>query len=141
MICEIAFILLNSVRQCYDLRFPEIGIALTQMGADILTYPSAFTFETGALHWETLLRARAIENQCYVIAAAQTGLSSPRRKTWGHSMVSFHGLSFLSIVLVCNNHLCISCQDCGSNGRDYCSVFGGRVYFTCYNKLRAIKKN
>lgn len=72
---------------CYDLRFPEIGIALREMGADILTYPSAFMFETGAVHWETLLRSRAIENQCYVIAAAQTGYSTPKRRLWGHAMI------------------------------------------------------
>lgn len=57
------------------------------MGADILTYPSAFTYETGSTHWETLLRARAIENQCYVIAAAQTGFITPHQRTWGHAMV------------------------------------------------------
>ncbi|XP_065214089.1 deaminated glutathione amidase [Planococcus citri] len=72
---------------CYDLRFPEIGIALREMGADILTYPSAFMFETGAVHWESLLRSRAIENQCYVIAAAQTGFSTPKRRLWGHAMI------------------------------------------------------
>ena len=56
---------------CYDLRFPEHSIALTRAGAQILTFPSAFTVKTGMAHWEALLRARAIESQCYVIAAAQ----------------------------------------------------------------------
>lgn len=69
------------------MRFPELGIALREMGADVLTYPSAFMFETGAVHWESLLRSRAIENQCYVIAAAQTGYSTPKRRLWGHAMV------------------------------------------------------
>lgn len=58
---------------CYDLRFPEPSLRLRREGAEILTYPSAFTVRTGAAHWETLLRARAIETQCYVMAAAQVG--------------------------------------------------------------------
>ncbi|XP_070586400.1 deaminated glutathione amidase isoform X1 [Erythrolamprus reginae] len=72
---------------CYDLRFPEMSLALAQAGAEILTYPSAFTVTTGAAHWEVLLRARAIETQCYVVAAAQTGQHHPRRTSFGHSMV------------------------------------------------------
>lgn len=72
---------------CYDLRFPELSLHLAQQGADILTYPSAFTFTTGAAHWEILLRARAIETQCYVIAAAQYGQNNAKRKTYGHAMV------------------------------------------------------
>lgn len=58
------------------------------MGAQILTYPSAFTYQTGAIHWEIMLRARAIENQCYVIAAAQTGAHNKKRVSWGHTMVN-----------------------------------------------------
>lgn len=73
--------------QCYDVRFSQMAIALAENGADILTYPSAFFFGTGAYHWEILLRARAIETQCYVIAAAQTGNHSSTRKSWGHSLV------------------------------------------------------
>lgn len=72
---------------CYDMRFPELSLTLAKMGADILTFPSAFTFATGAAHWETLLRARAIESQCYVIAAAQTGTHNSKRSSWGHAMV------------------------------------------------------
>lgn len=72
---------------CYDLRFPEISLALTQKGAEILTYPSAFTVTTGSAHWEVLLRARAIETQCYVVAAAQTGKNHERRTSYGHAMV------------------------------------------------------
>ncbi|XP_069142377.1 nitrilase and fragile histidine triad fusion protein NitFhit-like [Argopecten irradians] len=72
---------------CYDLRFPEMSIALTQQGADILTYPSAFTVKTGQAHWEVLLRSRAIENQCYVVAAAQTGKHNDKRASYGHTMV------------------------------------------------------
>lgn len=72
---------------CYDLRFPEISLALTQEGAEILTYPSAFTVTTGSAHWEVLLRARAIETQCYVVAAAQTGKNHERRTSYGHAMV------------------------------------------------------
>jgi deaminated glutathione amidase len=69
---------------CYDLRFPELYRALK---ADLLLVPSAFTYTTGQAHWETLLRARAIENQACVIAPAQGGLHANGRQTWGHSMV------------------------------------------------------
>lgn len=72
---------------CYDVRFAEFGIALAKAGADLLTYPSAFTVPTGLAHWETLLRARAIENQCYVIAAAQTGAHNAKRSSYGHAMI------------------------------------------------------
>ncbi|MES2400823.1 MAG: carbon-nitrogen hydrolase family protein [Pseudomonadota bacterium] len=69
---------------CYDLRFPELYRALR---ADLLLVPSAFTFTTGQAHWEVLLRARAIENLAYVLAAAQGGVHENGRRTWGHSMV------------------------------------------------------
>jgi len=72
---------------CYDMRFSQMAIALAENGAEIITYPSAFFFGTGAYHWEILLRSRAIETQCYVIAAAQTGKHNETRKSWGHSMV------------------------------------------------------
>jgi predicted amidohydrolase len=76
-----------TIHQCYDIRFPELSLMLAKMGADILTFPSAFTYVTGAAHWETLVRARAIESQCYVIAAAQTGAHNNKRTSWGHAMV------------------------------------------------------
>ena len=69
---------------CYDLRFPELYRALN---ADLLLVPSAFTYTTGQAHWETLLRARAIENQAFVVAAAQGGVHDSGRRTWGHIMV------------------------------------------------------
>ncbi|XP_076686326.1 ntrilase and fragile histidine triad fusion protein NitFhit [Andrena cerasifolii] len=72
---------------CYDVRFPELSLALRNMGAEILTYPSAFVYQTGAAHWEVLLRARAIETQCYVVAAAQTGTHNKKRVSWGHAMI------------------------------------------------------
>ena len=72
---------------CYDLRFPELSIALAQMGADILTFPSAFTVPTGMAHWHALLRSRAIENQCYVVAAAQVGKHNEKRTSYGHALV------------------------------------------------------
>ncbi|XP_046426624.1 deaminated glutathione amidase isoform X1 [Neodiprion fabricii] len=72
---------------CYDMRFPEISLSLRKMGAQILTFPSAFTYQTGAAHWEVILRARAIESQCYVIAAAQTGAHNKKRVSWGHAMI------------------------------------------------------
>lgn len=69
---------------CYDLRFPELYRALR---SDLLLVPSAFTFTTGQAHWELLLRARAVENLAYVLAAAQGGTHENGRRTWGHSMV------------------------------------------------------
>lgn len=71
---------------CYDLRFPELYRALSFQGADIIAVPSAFTYTTGQSHWEVLLRARAIENQCWLLAAAQGGKHANGRLTWGHSM-------------------------------------------------------
>lgn len=70
---------------CYDLRFPELYRALRT--PDMIFVPSAFTATTGRAHWETLLRARAIENQCYVIAPAQGGEHPGGRRTWGHTMI------------------------------------------------------
>ena len=72
---------------CYDLRFPELYRRLTQMGADLLTVPAAFTMQTGKDHWEVLLRARAIENQCYVLAPDQWGAHGGVRHSHGHSMI------------------------------------------------------
>lgn len=71
---------------CYDLRFPELSAALQRHGAEILTYPSAFTVATGAAHWEVLLRARAIETQCFVLAAAQVGRHHEKRSSYGHAL-------------------------------------------------------
>ena len=72
---------------CYDLRFPELYRFYAQSGVDMLLVPSAFTYTTGHAHWEVLLRARAIENQAFVVAAAQGGLHGNGRRTWGHSML------------------------------------------------------
>ncbi|MGZ5274779.1 MAG: carbon-nitrogen hydrolase family protein [Caldimonas sp.] len=72
---------------CYDLRFPELYRALMKPPCDLLCVPSAFTYPTGSAHWEVLLRARAIENQCYVIAAAQGGRHENGRRTFGHSLI------------------------------------------------------
>ncbi|MNT44863.1 2-oxoglutaramate amidase [compost metagenome] len=73
---------------CYDLRFPELyrGLAAGD-GTSLILMPAAFTYTTGQAHWEILLRARAIENQCYVLAAAQGGKHENGRRTWGHSML------------------------------------------------------
>ncbi|MGH8208956.1 MAG: carbon-nitrogen hydrolase family protein [Steroidobacteraceae bacterium] len=75
---------------CYDVRFPELFRALSASGAQLLTVPSAFTSRTGQAHWETLLRARAIENLCYVIAPAQSGFHPNGRETYGDSMIIDH---------------------------------------------------
>jgi len=72
---------------CYDLRFPELYRALMHPPCDLLVVPAAFTHTTGKAHWELLLRARAVENQCYVLAAAQGGVHPNGRRTFGHSMV------------------------------------------------------
>lgn len=70
---------------CYDLRFPELYRAMGECA--LIVMPAAFTYTTGKAHWEILLRARAIENQCYVLAAAQGGHHPNGRRTWGHSML------------------------------------------------------
>ncbi|WP_424943535.1 carbon-nitrogen hydrolase family protein [Aliiroseovarius crassostreae] len=72
---------------CYDLRFPHLHRDLAQKGAEILTVPAAFSPVTGAAHWETLLRARAIETGCFVLAPAQCGQNTQKRATHGHSLV------------------------------------------------------
>lgn len=74
---------------CYDLRFPELYRRAVAAGAEVLAVPSAFTRRTGRDHWEILLRARAIENQCWVVAPAQEGRHDDRglRESWGHSMI------------------------------------------------------
>jgi len=72
---------------CFDLRFPELFRQLADLGADWFCLPSAFTEPTGRAHWEVLLRARAIENGCWMVAAAQVGDHADGRRTWGHSMV------------------------------------------------------
>jgi predicted amidohydrolase len=72
---------------CYDVRFPALHRALAEAGAELLAVPAAFTVPTGEAHWEVLLRARAIETGCFVIAAAQAGRHENGRITYGHSMV------------------------------------------------------
>jgi nitrilase len=72
---------------CYDVRFPELFRKLGAAGAEVLVLPSAFTAPTGRAHWETLLRARAIENLCHMIAPAQTGFHANGRETYGDSMI------------------------------------------------------
>lgn len=75
------------LRSDIQLRFPEISLALRRQNAEVITYPSAFTVPTGRAHWESLLRARAIETQSYVIAAAQGGPHNEKRRSYGHSMI------------------------------------------------------
>ena len=75
---------------CYDLRFPELYRRLAAAGpaaCDLMCVPAAFTFPTGQAHWDLLLRARAVENQCLVLAPAQGGLHENGRRTWGHSLI------------------------------------------------------
>jgi len=75
------------LQTCYDIRFSEASRSLAQQGAQLLTFPSAFAPHTGAAHWETLLKARAIENQCYVFGSAQIGEHFPGRKSYGRAMI------------------------------------------------------
>jgi nitrilase len=75
---------------CYDVRFPELFRRLSAAGAQIITVPSAFTGPTGRAHWETLLRARAIENLCHVVAPAQSGFHPNGRETYGDTMIIDH---------------------------------------------------
>lgn len=72
---------------CYDLRFPQLYRSLGQAGAQILTIPAAFTYNTGKKHWNTLVQARAIETGCFVLAPNQCGLHVDKRRSWGHSMI------------------------------------------------------
>ncbi|WED21532.1 carbon-nitrogen hydrolase family protein [Vibrio sp. JC009] len=72
---------------CYDVRFPHLFSELRHQGANVILVPAAFTATTGKAHWETLLKARAIENQCWIIAAGQGGVHPCQRETWGHSMI------------------------------------------------------
>lgn len=72
---------------CYDVRFPELFRQLSAQGAEVFVLPSAFTVPTGRAHWDVLLRARAIENLCYLLAPAQTGVHANGRETYGHSMI------------------------------------------------------
>lgn len=87
---------------CYDLRFPELYRAMSfesgQKPCDVISVPAAFTYTTGKAHWELLLRTRAVENQCYVVAAAQGGKHENGRRTWGHSMVIDPWGEVLSVV-------------------------------------------
>lgn len=72
---------------CYDVRFPGLMQALSAKGMNVLSVPSAFTQVTGTAHWHSLLRARAIENQCFVVAPGQTGVHANGRETFGHSLI------------------------------------------------------
>ncbi|KAF9515061.1 hypothetical protein BS47DRAFT_1294493 [Hydnum rufescens UP504] len=78
---------LLGLQTCYDLRFTQESNRLAKHGAQCLTYPSAFALHTGAAHWELLLRARAVENQCYVFGSAQIGEHFPGRQSYGHAMI------------------------------------------------------
>ncbi len=75
---------------CFDVRFPALSQRLRQIGADIITVPAAFTYQTGKAHWQLLLQARALDSQCMIIGSAQGGshqIGSSTRETWGHSMI------------------------------------------------------
>jgi nitrilase len=93
---------------CYDLRFPILYREMVKQGAEIFLIPSAFTKTTGKIHWEPLIKARAIENQCYVIAPAQGGYHVNGRHTYGHSMMvdylgQVHGLRLKGTGIITMN--------------------------------------
>jgi nitrilase len=73
---------------CFDLRFPEWFLSLWRMGADVIFAPSAFTMETGKSHWETLIKSRAMDSQCYIVAPALSGGYSPSRQLYGHTAIA-----------------------------------------------------
>lgn len=73
---------------CYDMRFPELYRRLVDRGAELLCMPAAFTYRTGQAHWDLLLRARAVEDQCHVLAPAQCGTHPGGRRTWGHALIA-----------------------------------------------------
>lgn len=83
---------------CYDLRFPELALQLRQLGANILSAPSAFTFKTGQLHWQLLLQARALDTQSQVLGAAQQGWHGPNRQTWGHAAITNSSGQLLDMI-------------------------------------------
>ena len=87
LVCVDTAIARCALAVCYDLRFPEMFRRLSDSGMHIVSLPSAFTYATGKAHWEALLRARAIENQVYLIAANQAGSHAGKRRTYGHSMI------------------------------------------------------
>jgi deaminated glutathione amidase len=86
---------------CYDLRFPELYRKLAERGARMIAVPSAFTLETGKDHWHVLLRARAIENQAYVLAPAQYGSHGPTRRSYGHALVTD---PWGAVIAECGDH-------------------------------------
>ncbi|MCW0197549.1 carbon-nitrogen hydrolase family protein [Sphingopyxis sp.] len=87
---------------CYDLRFPELYRALVDRGADLIAVPAAFTVSTGEAHWHILLRARAIETACHVVAAAQNGTHADGRATYGHSLAIDPWGAILAEAAACN---------------------------------------
>jgi deaminated glutathione amidase len=91
---------------CYDLRFPELFRILALRGATAFTVPAAFTAVTGRAHWEVLLRARAIENSSFVIAAGQVGKAEPHYESWGHSMVVDPWGRILALIDEDEGHAC-----------------------------------
>jgi nitrilase len=95
------------VAVCYDLRFPELFRQLQKKGAEIFVVPSAFTAITGKAHWETLVRARAIENLAFVVAAAQGGYHINGRETHGHSMIIDPWGTVLAQVPRGTGHVCV----------------------------------
>ena len=93
---------------CYDLRFPELFRLLIDQGAEMVALPSAFTANTGKAHWETLLRARAIENQIWVIGSAQYGMHANNKETYGHSMIVNPWGSIVSCAEKPQDSVCIA---------------------------------
>jgi predicted amidohydrolase len=116
---------------CYDLRFPELYRALVDRGAEVLLVPAAFTLQTGKDHWHVLLRARAIESQCWVVAAAQWGAHTRGRASYGHSLIAD---PWGNIVAECSDRVGIIVADID---REYMSSVRARVPSLRHRKLRS----
>ena len=114
---------------CYDLRFPELALALRRQGAEILTAPSAFTYPTGQRHWSLLLRARAIDTQCWVIGANQTGWHGTRQ-TWGHS----------AIVSDQGNVLCEVMHKTATETINQTTAGGSTLITACYDQAALVAR-
>lgn len=122
---------------CYDVRFPYLYRKLVQNGADIITVPSAFTSVTGKAHWHVLLRARAIETGCFIVAPAQTGSHPRHRHTFGHSLIISPWGEVLSdggedVGVIATS---IDLSDCKEYRESIPSMYGGLSSFSFDNTL------
>lgn len=112
------------------MRFPEVSTILRKKGATVLTYPSAFAYSTGLAHWEIMLRARAIETQSYVIAAAQIGYHNEKRQSYGHAMVIN---PWGKVIAECDNETNLDCKVTSIKIKE---VYDVRAKMPCFEHRR-----